>query len=377
MIDAPERRSPRFPATAERRVAAAIEAALDDWDIGDGDVSITQGANGTDLMVAEAALRRGAASRVLLSSPLDEFIRSSVRPAGTAWEARFRAVLARSERVEVQPEPYDDTRFARSNARALDAAIAADHHPHVLVVTSFRDAREGGSDDFVTQARSRGLEVRTIDPTRAFRYEAQSSIVREDALDRPKRILSLDGGSMPGTRAVLTRIEELLGGGDDDYRLADTFDLVAGASTAAMTAAAIASGERIADVTGSDRVLDRAPAFRSLLVVAGAAGAGASRRATNASGDGQPGALAGAVESAVLDPPNDPSQSALDAVTSPRLGLAWSATRDDLLLVSIGTASPPAAADPRCRRVHYDAEGAPDERSQSLVRLAHFADFLP
>ena len=375
MIDGPERREPRFPPAAERRVGAAIEAALDDWDIGGGDVAITQGARGADLMVAEAALRRGAANHLVLASPPDDLVRSSVRLAGTTWEARFRAVLERSALVDVQVGADDEhTRYARNNSRALDAAVAADDHPHVLVVTSARDAGQGGADDFGTKARDRGLAVRTIDPTRTFRYDGRPSADREDAGDRPKRLLALDGGAMPGTLAVLARIEELLGGGDDDYCLADTFDLVAGASTAAPTAAAIARGERIAGITGD---AGSVAALHSLLVVTTGVGP-TSSPATNASTDAEPaGTLAAAIESAVLEPPHDPSGSALDAVTSPRLGLGWIATRDDMLLVSIGTVPRPAHSDERCRRVHYDAAGPPGGPAIRPVRLAHFAGFLP
>ena len=101
-----------------------------------------------------------------------------------------------------------------------------------------------------TSPIARGLDVTTIDPTRAFRREDGGRVAREEATGGPKRVLALDGGGMRGliTMQLLRRIEELLGGGDPGYRLADTFDFVAGTSTGAIIAAAIARGDRIDEV---------------------------------------------------------------------------------------------------------------------------------
>jgi patatin-like phospholipase/acyl hydrolase len=92
--------------------------------------------------------------------------------------------------------------------------------------------------------------VTRVDPTRAFRYGGASSRQRETADEVPKRLLALDGGGMRGliTMQVLRRMEELLGGGDESYRLAQTFDFVVGTSTGAIIAAAIAMGHPIAAV---------------------------------------------------------------------------------------------------------------------------------
>ena len=70
----------------------------------------------------------------------------------------------------------------------------------------------------------------------------------------PKRILSLDGGGLKGiiTLGFLARIESLLRqrhGNDPKFRLAHYFDLIAGTSTGAIIAAALAKGMSVADVT--------------------------------------------------------------------------------------------------------------------------------
>ncbi len=70
----------------------------------------------------------------------------------------------------------------------------------------------------------------------------------------PKRILSLDGGGLKGiiTLGFLARVESLLKerhGGGAKFRLAHYFDLIAGTSTGAIIAAALAKGMTVAEVT--------------------------------------------------------------------------------------------------------------------------------
>src|SRR6185503_19389176 len=70
----------------------------------------------------------------------------------------------------------------------------------------------------------------------------------------PKRILALDGGGLRGilTLSYLAQIESLLRerhGGGNDFRLAHYFDLIAGTSTGAIIAAALACGMSVAEIT--------------------------------------------------------------------------------------------------------------------------------
>jgi patatin-like phospholipase/acyl hydrolase len=69
----------------------------------------------------------------------------------------------------------------------------------------------------------------------------------------PKRILALDGGGLRGilTLGFLGRIEALLRerhGGHEDFRLCHYFDLVAGTSTGAIIAAALARGMTVDEI---------------------------------------------------------------------------------------------------------------------------------
>jgi predicted acylesterase/phospholipase RssA len=71
---------------------------------------------------------------------------------------------------------------------------------------------------------------------------------------RPKRILALDGGGLRGilTLGVLEKIEEDLRARHDagnDFVLSDYFDLIAGTSTGAIIAAALAMGWKVSDLS--------------------------------------------------------------------------------------------------------------------------------
>jgi len=71
----------------------------------------------------------------------------------------------------------------------------------------------------------------------------------------PKRILALDGGGLRGilSLAILQQVETVLRerhDGDADFRLAHYFDLIAGTSTGAIIAAALAMGRSVEWIRG-------------------------------------------------------------------------------------------------------------------------------
>ena len=80
--------------------------------------------------------------------------------------------------------------------------------------------------------------------------------------DGPKRILALDGGGLRGilSLGVLRRVEALLRerhGKDPAFRLCHYFDLIAGTSTGAIIAAALARGMSVDEVVGHYEQLGR------------------------------------------------------------------------------------------------------------------------
>ena len=86
----------------------------------------------------------------------------------------------------------------------------------------------------------------------------------------PKRILALDGGGLRGilSLGILEKVEDLLRerhGGADGFRLCHYFDLIAGTSTGAIIAAALAQGRSVGEVRDRYFSLGRRVFERSLL----------------------------------------------------------------------------------------------------------------
>ena len=104
MIDAPDRKRPRFPPDKAPIAAAAIAAKLDELGADRGDRGVCGAACGGDLLFAEAALRRGLALDIHLPLREPEFLRSSVDFADADWRARYFAVT-RDPAVSVVAAP--------------------------------------------------------------------------------------------------------------------------------------------------------------------------------------------------------------------------------------------------------------------------------
>jgi tetratricopeptide (TPR) repeat protein len=132
MVDAPTRKTPRFPASAEPLAAQAIAKALDDLGAGPDDLALSQAAAGGDLLFLEACQQRGVRASVLLPFAEPEFIDRSVLPSagGSAWRDRFYAATAaegtavRVMPTELGPVPDGVDPFERCNLWLLYTALA-------------------------------------------------------------------------------------------------------------------------------------------------------------------------------------------------------------------------------------------------------------
>jgi uncharacterized protein len=263
--DEPGRAEPRFSESAVPRVAAQLAAVLARWGVGPGDLLITGGARGADILAAEAALARGAAVRLLLAFPVDELLDRSIRlRAGQhdEWENRFRRVLAQAE-VRVQEGDASETaetRFERNNRWYVEEAVAEAPSEGIrgLLVWDRRSEtdRRGGTGDLAKELDRVGAQVEVIDPTQTRSYADR------ERGPGPKRLLSLDGGGIRGalTLEVLKALEDLLRtetGGGDDFVLGDWFDYIAGTSTGAIIAAGLAWGMSVRTIEEFYRRLGR------------------------------------------------------------------------------------------------------------------------
>ena len=129
MIDAPDRKDPRFPADKEKIAAVAIAAKLDELKAGPEDLAFCGGACGGELLFAEACLERGV--RLDVRIPFDEptFLQKSVAFAGHGWVERYYNMKS-NERTrlyvmsdELGPSPKNASPYARNNLWQLYTAL--------------------------------------------------------------------------------------------------------------------------------------------------------------------------------------------------------------------------------------------------------------
>jgi len=132
MVDVPDRKQPRLPASRLPQATQALQRVLDGLGAGAGDLLLTQGAAGGDLLCAEACHARGVRVQLLLPLEEPEFIERSVLPSegGEDWRARYfelKAALQDPPRVmpdELGPLPNEANAFERCNLWLLYSALA-------------------------------------------------------------------------------------------------------------------------------------------------------------------------------------------------------------------------------------------------------------
>jgi tetratricopeptide (TPR) repeat protein len=171
MVDAPGRPSPRFPPDAEDAVRRRIEAVLQQWEVGAGDLGICGGARGSDILFAEACVRRGATVRLYLPLPRGEFLRRSVRLPGSDWEQRFARLTGSCElyfqHERLGPPPAHLDVFSRNNLWQIDLARvqAGRGKLYVLLVWDGKPGDgPGGAADFERAARDLDAWLEVIPP---------------------------------------------------------------------------------------------------------------------------------------------------------------------------------------------------------------------
>jgi hypothetical protein len=148
MIDAPDRKTPRFPADKEDAARQWIVAALADLNAGPQDLGLTQGACGGDILFAEACRQRGV--KLQLLQPFEEpvFIEKSVACANADWLKRYLAITGGLETPplaaphELGPLPADMNAYERCNLWLLASALA--YGPQKLTFICLWDG--GGGD---------------------------------------------------------------------------------------------------------------------------------------------------------------------------------------------------------------------------------------
>jgi hypothetical protein len=112
----------RFPAHVESRVAQAIREELDRNNVGYGYGSL---ACGSDTLIVEALLERGAEVEVVLPFEISSFVKESVAVGGANWVDRFNSCIGQVKVICANEIEYegDQEVFAYASRFAIGLAI--------------------------------------------------------------------------------------------------------------------------------------------------------------------------------------------------------------------------------------------------------------
>ena len=173
MMDAPDRKPPRFPSDKEDVAAQAIGAALDQLGAGSDDLAFSQAAAGSDLLFIEACQKRGVRGQVLLPLTEPEFVARSILPSanGESWRDRFYAMKAKlTEPFHVMPDelgplPKGVNPFERCNLWLLYSALACgiDKVRFVTLWNGGGGDGPGGTEHMYNEVKGRTGRVTWLD----------------------------------------------------------------------------------------------------------------------------------------------------------------------------------------------------------------------
>jgi hypothetical protein len=185
MIDAPGRRVPRFPASAEAAAHAAIKQSVEALIVSPNSpgttVGIAGGASGGDLLFHETCAALSIPTLLRLALPIDEYLEASVAPAGSDWVRRFHALIDRlgSDSIRVLDDsiklPHSLTGGAelnvwqRLNLWMVEEAIAIAPQRTLLALWDGKAGDgPGGTEHLVKAAPGFGIDVAPIISTQSL-----------------------------------------------------------------------------------------------------------------------------------------------------------------------------------------------------------------
>ncbi len=176
MVDAPDRREPRFPRELVPKAGERIFETLVNMGAGPEDLALCQAAAGGDLLFLEACLELGVRCQIYLPFTGPEFIERSVLPSweGDTWRDRYYSVKQRvlegQGRVRIMPSelgplPEGVDPFERCNLWLLYTALAWDVEK-VRFVTLWNGGGgdgPGGTAHMYNEVKHRTGRVKWID----------------------------------------------------------------------------------------------------------------------------------------------------------------------------------------------------------------------
>jgi hypothetical protein len=169
MIDAPDRKTPRFPPNKEPVAASAIAATLAAIGAVAGDLGICGGACGGDLLFAEACLAIGMRLEIYL--PLDEaaFLANSVDFADGNWHDRYVAAKAKAT-LHIAPDELGslgqgENPYERDNKWMLESAarFGGERMAFICLWNGHGGDGPGGAQQLMDEARTKTSRIYWLD----------------------------------------------------------------------------------------------------------------------------------------------------------------------------------------------------------------------
>jgi hypothetical protein len=169
MIDASDRKTPRFPPDKTPLAAAAIANTLADIGAERWDLAICGGACGGDLLFAEACLARDMTLELYI--PFDEptFLANSVDFAGADWHNRYVATRSKAT-LHVAPDELGPLRpgenpYERNNLWMLESAARFGGSKIAFIALWNGEGGDGsgGTKHFMDEARSKTERIYWLD----------------------------------------------------------------------------------------------------------------------------------------------------------------------------------------------------------------------
>jgi pilus assembly protein FimV len=170
MPDEDGRSEPRFPGSAEN----AVQNRIIDWIASRHvKVSYSSAASGSDILFLEAAQAAGIETHVLLPFAAEDFVGTSVRPAGESWVERFRTVLSNAASQTVINDQVADEKSAAydftNRMIAAKAALRANDTQMPVAGLAVWDNADGdgagGTADAVAAWCRAKIDIYAIHPT--------------------------------------------------------------------------------------------------------------------------------------------------------------------------------------------------------------------
>jgi hypothetical protein len=179
MIDAPNRNPPRFPVDKVQLVVERILQTLAELQTGPLDLALTQGANGGDILFAEACLQRGVNLQLLQPFDEGEFIENSVTPAAADWLNRYQTITASIQQpplaapAELGDLPPNMNPYERCNLWLLDTALAYGAEKLTLICLWDGGGGDGpgGTAHMVEEVKKQHGRVVWLDTREIFKME--------------------------------------------------------------------------------------------------------------------------------------------------------------------------------------------------------------